>query len=194
MQLPMHGGARSIPDWSRDAWDHVHAALDGELGAVDHVFVDPTYPALTAATLFTEGDASPTAPDIAITAPLDRLDDPVEGALSPRLRQYFADLALASGARCVLVVYVARSYPSKGVRSAQVLLVPIVFAMGGLGLADSGARKSASAYLIDPESGVVLWHARHSSGIGDLRDANGASKTIHRLLADLSDTRELPTP
>jgi len=72
--------------------------------------------------------------------------------------------------------------------------LPLGFAMGGLVLTDSGARKQASAYLIDPEPGVVLWHARLSHGIGDLRDAGGASKTIRHLLADLPASRQPVAP
>jgi len=243
-QVPMSGSAHEVPEWSQGATDHLHAALEGQLGPVEHVFVDPDYPPPTAGLLVddaadveddVEGDvvvadaAEPSAlPDnttVAVpsvmsiaTHPsrwaalfrelpeaarrnrthglplLDWLDEPVDGTMAPKLRQYFADLAHASGARCVLVVYASRSYPTKGVRSAQALLLPLGFAMGGLVLTDSGARKQASAYLIDPEPGVVLWHARLSHGIGDLRDAGGASKTIRRLLADLPASRQPVAP
>jgi len=237
-QVPMSGSAREVPEWSQGATDHLHAALEGQLGHVAHVFVDPAYPPPTAGLLVDDAagvdaeevDAAEPAmpPDSATVAIpsvlsiathpsrwaalfhelpeaaqrnrthglplLDWLDEPVDGTMAPKLRQYFADLAHASGARCVLVVYASRSYPTKGVRSAQALLLPLGFAMGGLVLTDSGARKQASAYLIDPEPGVVLWHARLSHGIGDLRDAGGASKTIRHLLADLPASRQPVAP
>src|SRR5688572_1383838 len=43
-QVPLSGAAREVPEWSQAAWDQVHAALEGELGAVEHVYVDPAYP------------------------------------------------------------------------------------------------------------------------------------------------------
>lgn len=81
------------------------------------------------------------------------------------------------GADYALFVYIRDSYAS-GERVA----VMIFGALLGVGL--PGGVQVGFASLVDLESGDIVWFNRLVSGVGDLRTAEPARKTIENLLSD----------
>lgn len=95
-----------------------------------------------------------------------------------------ASLREATGADYALFTYVRDSYASGG-RTALRVLGFIAGAAMGTGLDIGGGLQLGVATLVDLRTGQVVWFNLMARQSGDLREAEGAKKTVALLLEDL---------
>lgn len=95
-----------------------------------------------------------------------------------------AELRTLSGADYALFTYVRDSYASGG-RTALRVFGFIAGAAMGTGLDIGGGQQVGVATLVDLRTGKVVWFNQLSRQSGDLREAEGAQKTVDLMLEDL---------
>lgn len=95
-----------------------------------------------------------------------------------------AELRTLSGADYALFTYVRDSYASGG-RTALRVFGFIAGAAMGTGLDIGGGQQVGVATLVDLRNGKVVWFNQLSRQTGDLREAEGAQKTVDLMLEDL---------
>jgi hypothetical protein len=94
------------------------------------------------------------------------------------------ELRAATGADYALFTYVRDSYASGG-RTALRVFGFIAGAAVGTGLDIGGGQQLGVATLVDLRSGRVVWFNQLARQTGDLREKEGADKTVALLLEDL---------
>jgi hypothetical protein len=95
-----------------------------------------------------------------------------------------AALRDATGADYALFTYVRDSYASGG-RTALRVFGFLAGAAMGTGLDIGGGQQLGVATLVDLRTGKVVWFNQLARQTGDLREAEGADKTVALLLEDL---------
>jgi hypothetical protein len=88
-------------------------------------------------------------------------------------------LAERTGARYGLFIWVRDSYASAERKAAMVAIA--LLSMGNVVL--GGGVQIGYASLVDLKTGQVVWFNRLASGVGDLREAAPAAKTVDTLMA-----------
>lgn len=94
------------------------------------------------------------------------------------------ELQEATGADYALFTYVRDSYASGG-RTALRVFGLIAGAAVGTGLDIGGGQQFGAATLVDLRTGKVVWFNQMARQTGELRDEEGAEKTVALLLKDL---------
>lgn len=95
-----------------------------------------------------------------------------------------SELREATGADYALFTYLRDSYASEGRQAMRVLGFLAGAAMGSL-VDIGGGQQLGVATLVDLRTGQVVWFNLIAKQTGDLRDAEGAEKTVARLLYGL---------
>jgi hypothetical protein len=95
-----------------------------------------------------------------------------------------SELREATGADYALFTYVRDSYASEGRQAMRVLGFLAGAAMGSL-MDIGGGQQLGVATLVDLRTGQVVWFNLVAKQTGDLRDAEGAEKSVARLLDGL---------
>jgi hypothetical protein len=95
-----------------------------------------------------------------------------------------ATLRQATGADYALFTYVRDSYASGGRKALRTFGMVIGLALGGL-LDIGGGAQIGVATLVDLRTGQVVWYNLLANQSGDLRDEEGARKTVSNMLTQL---------
>ncbi|GHE43109.1 hypothetical protein ACFOED_14110 [Vulcaniibacterium thermophilum] len=95
-----------------------------------------------------------------------------------------ATLREATGADYAMFVYVRDSYASGGRTALRVFGLLLGAAMGGV-LDIGGGLQVGVATIVDLRSGQVVWYNLIANQSGDLRDEDGARKTVRQVLQKL---------
>ncbi len=97
----------------------------------------------------------------------------------------------ATGYDYALFLHAEDSFASAGRVAVQAL--GVLGCAVGFCVVAQGGRQAAFASLVDLKSGRIVWFNTLASGMGDLRDPQGADQMIDRLLDRMKPGRPAPT-